>query len=60
MEAKRGNGRPFNEDLGIMSQYEVAEALGITRAAVADIERRALRKLRRIIQARYPDLAIVS
>jgi transcriptional regulator len=29
-----------------MTQQEVADALGTTRAAVADIEKRALRKLR--------------
>jgi DNA-directed RNA polymerase specialized sigma subunit len=29
-----------------MTQQEVADAMGITRAAVQDIEKRALRKLR--------------
>jgi len=29
-----------------MTQQEVADAMGTTRAAVADIEKRALRKLR--------------
>jgi transcriptional regulator len=35
--------RPIQAD---MTQQEVADALGTTRAAVADIEKRALRKLR--------------
>jgi transcriptional regulator len=35
--------RPMQAD---MTQQEVADALGTTRAAVADIEKRALRKLR--------------
>jgi len=50
------NGRPVNEELGRMTQYEVAEALRITRARVAEIERRALRKLRRILMTHYPEL----
>lgn len=35
--------RPMQAD---MTQQEVADAMGTTRAAVADIEKRALRKLR--------------
>jgi len=35
-----------------MTQQEVADALGITRAAVADIERRALNKLRNELRKR--------
>lgn len=35
--------RPIQAD---MTQQEVADALGTTRAAVADIEKRALRKLK--------------
>lgn len=41
-----------------MSQLEVARALGITRVQVADIERRALRKLRRVINASFHDLRL--
>jgi len=35
-----------------MTQQEVADALGTTRAAVADIEKRALRKLRNELSKR--------
>jgi transcriptional regulator len=35
-----------------MTQQEVADALGTTRAAVADIEKRALRKLKVALQKR--------
>ena len=35
-----------------MTQQEVADALGTTRAAVADIEKRALRKLKRELEKR--------
>jgi transcriptional regulator len=40
-----------------MTQQEVADALGTTRAAVADIEKRALRKLRVELQKRGYTLA---
>ena len=35
-----------------MTQQEVADAMGITRAAVQDIEKRALRKLRNELHKR--------
>jgi DNA-directed RNA polymerase specialized sigma subunit len=35
-----------------MTQQEVADAMGITRAAVQDIEKRALRKLRNELRKR--------
>jgi transcriptional regulator len=41
--------RPIQAD---MTQQEVADALGTTRAAVADIEKRALRKLRNELRKR--------
>ena len=41
--------RPIQAD---MTQQEVADALGTTRAAVADIEKRALRKLKRELEKR--------
>jgi transcriptional regulator len=41
--------RPMQAD---MTQQEVADALGTTRAAVADIEKRALRKLRNELSKR--------
>ena len=41
--------RPIQAD---MTQQEVADALGTTRAAVADIEKRALRKLRNELSKR--------
>lgn len=41
--------RPIQTD---MTQQEVADAMGITRAAVQDIEKRALRKLRIALQKR--------
>ena len=41
--------RPIQAD---MTQQEVADALGTTRAAVADIEKRALRKLKLELQKR--------
>jgi len=39
-----------------MSQKEVADALGMTKNEVAEIERRALRKLSRIIPVSFPEL----
>jgi DNA-directed RNA polymerase sigma subunit (sigma70/sigma32) len=36
-----------------MSQHEVAEALGIKRQAVNNIEKKALRKLKYIITRKY-------
>lgn len=41
--------RPIQTD---MTQQEVADAMGITRAAVQDIEKRALRKLKVALQKR--------
>lgn len=35
-----------------MTQQEVADALGVSRAAVADLEKKALRKLRIELQKR--------
>jgi DNA-directed RNA polymerase sigma subunit (sigma70/sigma32) len=40
---------PWQSD---MTQQEVADAMGITRAAVQDIEKRALRKLKVALQKR--------
>jgi DNA-directed RNA polymerase sigma subunit (sigma70/sigma32) len=40
---------PWQSD---MTQQEVADAMGITRAAVQDIEKRALRKLRNELRKR--------
>ena len=35
-----------------MTQQEVADAFGVSRAAIADIEKRALRKLRNELRRR--------
>jgi DNA-directed RNA polymerase specialized sigma subunit len=35
-----------------MTQQEVAEVLGISRAAVAELEKKALRKLRNALRAK--------
>lgn len=35
-----------------MTQQEVADILGVTRAAVADVEKKALRKLRAALKER--------
>lgn len=43
--------RPHAFELGERSQYDVAAELGISRARVAQIERKALRKLRRELLA---------
>lgn len=45
----RKKDRPVQTD---MTQQEVADAMGITRAAVQDIEKRALRKLKVALQKR--------
>jgi DNA-directed RNA polymerase sigma subunit (sigma70/sigma32) len=47
MHEKRN--RPPQAD---MTQQEVADAFGVSRAAIADIEKRALRKLRNELRRR--------
>lgn len=42
---KKTTGRPRCEDRGAMTQAEVAERLGVSRARIAQIEMRAIRKL---------------
>jgi len=42
----RGRGRPEIEAIAVMTQYEVAERLGLSRARVSQLEASALRKLR--------------
>lgn len=49
MQRMRKKDRPVQTD---MTQQEVADAMGITRAAVQDIEKRALRKLKVALQKR--------
>ena len=39
-------GRPVAQDLGVMTQVEVARELGVSRGYVSMVEARALRKLR--------------
>lgn len=47
MQAK--NNKPPQTN---MTQQEVAEVLGISRAAVAELEKKALRKLRNALRAK--------
>lgn len=46
MKRDQRKGRKLAADYGGLSQYEIAERLGISRARVSQIEARAMRKLR--------------
>lgn len=46
------NPDPFNRSNAVMTQSEVAQALGISQSRVDQIERRAIKKLRRLLDRR--------
>ena len=54
-EYEEPKGKQPQNSEGYMTQHEVAESLGISRAAVVAVEKRALRKFKYFLLKKYKE-----